>query len=1582
MSVLTLLVPSSRLATDSPRLLTGLPGSLAAQVVMEGVDIAALPARNWPSVWQRAILAAAAQGRVICAPHGFDAWAASELAALLADWLATGEEAPALLALKAGPARSSFAGGHRSLAGLPATLAGLPGAESLFYGYPVVRGATLAGDAPDCRLPGYWPLPACLARLDETSLRLEIYPASRPLVAVGWEERKARALIARALGEMAGLPEEDSRLLSGALIAGTGDTATLAADLVFEWLDRQGVEENGKAGLIDAYLQWLTLATAQAGRLSGPLPVAQVPGEAALPQRKLQVYAFGAEPEISVCSMLRLVDPAHNLADWVDFHWVPQITGSEQTRTGINYLFSIHVSPEMMAKADLFIIQRSFASLDFEDVCRHLLDSGKPVIYETDDLLHNLPPTHPHAGFSLRNGDFIRQLVRRCAAVVVSTPTLRGYFLELNPRVYVLPNLLHDRWFAPRRPRSGAQRVRIGYMGTPTHDVDLAMVERALARIAVKYEDRVDFVFLGSATEAMRRLPNAQFREKLVPYADFPELLRSMEFDIGIAPLADNQFNRCKSNIKWLEYGACGIAGIYSDLGPYRESVQDGETGLLVSGTSEEEWYGALERLITDTGLRQHIAARAEATVRQRYSLGAAGRAYLEVWQGVASGRVVSPERLQPGAPPPEALPAQQAGVAAGEAAAERTSTVEEGYQRWIDLHSLKEVDGELFAERMTRQWTQHPLCHVVVRVVPEDMAALADTIDSLAAQLYKRWRLTVFAPFPAPSPIFAEHAELAWREVASFEEFQTRFNALLQGGTDDWVICPDAGTRFQPHALIRWVDYINRFPRQVAFYADDDELGFNGARQKPRFKPELNLDYLRAWDYVGPCLLRCAALTQAGGASAYGYADRYDSLLRVIDQFGEGSVGHIADVLLSLPPTVYDEANQVPEEKAAVDDHLRRRDLDAEVQDGYFVGLRRVVFALQDYPLVSIVIPSKDNLDLIETCLETLFKRTYYRNFEVVLVDNGSTDPDVLDYYETLRASGRPLRIIDHPEPFNFSAMCNRGVAEAQGEYILLLNNDIQVIQGEWLERLLELGQRPDVGIVGARLVFPETGRLQHAGIVLGLTTVADTILTDEAGLGDRGYMNRAVVDQEYSAVTAACLLVRKATYGAVGGMNEEAFAVLFNDVDFCLKVRAEKLRVLYTPYATLVHHASVSLKAGGEDWARMAREFERSKRERENLMRRWMPLLAADPAYNRNLSLVRKDFAVESVACASWDVNFHDRPRIAGSPLSGGSGHYRVVAPLRALSVAGKAETAVIAHPKIFQSRLLPPVELARLEADTLYVHAAIDDRHLAMAEMYQEFNRDLTLVFALDDLITKVPEKSSFRKHAYRDAKPRLRRALSYCDRFIASTEPLKELARGMIDDIRVIPNRLETAVWEGYQPRRRAGPRPRVGWAGAQQHQGDLEMLEEVVRRTAGEVDWVFLGMCPETLRPYVREVHDFVSNFYEYPAKLASLNLDLALAPLELHPFNEAKSNLRLLEYGIMGYPVVCTDILPYQVGPVKCVPNTAAAWTEAIRERAHDLDATAREGDALREWVRKHWMLEDHLDEWLAALAPLRRGPR
>lgn len=898
-------------------------------------------------------------------------------------------------------------------------------------------------------------------------------------------------------------------------------------------------------------------------------------------------------------------------------------------------------------------------------------------------------------------------------------------------------------------------------------------------------------------------------------------------------------------------------------------------------------------------------------------------------------------------------------------------------YNQWIAKHELREVDAEVLAERMMLHWQQQPLMHCFMFVLPGEESLLADTIDSLAAQLLRNWELTVIAASPAPDPIFEQADCLHWRCLQQDEDPFVALNEEISRQPSHWVSFIEPGLQYSSHSLAKIADYINLYPDCSFIYTDDDLIDGQGGRSYPRFKPDFNLDLLRSSPYIGNGWMPAGLLVQLGGIQKLAGAENFDLALRWFDCYGESAFCHVPDVLTHKSSQV-DRPFDAIAGKQALTQHLERRQLSAEIEDGYVDNSYRIEYQYQKKPKVSVIIPTRDKLEFFQPCIESLLGKTHYSNYEVLVVDNQSSDPDILSFYQQLTDDypGK-VRILSFDRPFNFSEMNNWAAEQATGEYLLLLNNDTEIIQPDWLDRMMNHGQREDVGIVGARLLYPESGRIQHAGVVLGISEIADHPFNNLLTANDASYMERSRLDQNFSAVTAAVMLVRHDIYQQLGGMDADNLAVLFNDVDLCLRVGQKGYRIVWTPYAMVIHHGSASLRQNEMnnfyfDTKAYAEKVERTRKEQRYMLNRWWSVLADDPAYNRNLSLRKFEFDLDLNAPQNWDTHHHLRLRAYGVPVRGGSGDYRIKQPFNALAKSGRALCEV-------GSGHLNVTELHRLQPDTVVLQNAISDKELELVQLYREFSPDLQIVFMLDDLLHDLPEKSSqYRrmKAAYRDARARLRKVLSYCDRLIVSTRPLADMCRDMIDDIQIIPNRLQNDKWLGLESRRQQSDKPRVGWAGAQQHQGDLELIVEVVKETAEEVDWIFFGMCPEEIKSYVKEEHEFV-DIEAYPQKLASLNLDLAVAPLEEHDFNKAKSNLRLLEYGILGWPVVCSDIYPYQTNdaPVIRVANDKAAWLAAIRQILADPAALQKAGDELKAWVQQYYLLDDHLGEWFSALA-------
>ncbi len=861
-------------------------------------------------------------------------------------------------------------------------------------------------------------------------------------------------------------------------------------------------------------------------------------------------------------------------------------------------------------------------------------------------------------------------------------------------------------------------------------------------------------------------------------------------------------------------------------------------------------------------------------------------------------------------------------------------------------LHKLTPQVLAAFKQRL--QGAAVPTIEVLVLDLPGSAdTAVQQTLDSLAGQL-----------LGAPHRVVSGD----WQQV----------NEAALASTAEWLYLLPAGDRLEPHALTLLIDRVLAAPAGC-YYSDEDSQGEQGPHA-PIFKPDFNLDLLRSYPYTGRslCVSR-EALEQLGGLRAEfeGLAVQ-DLQLRCVESFGLDSVGHIAEVLChsAVPFAGWLASEEVQRHSAAVvSEHLNRLGVPHAMQEGVLPGFNRIRYDYPEQPLVSILVPTKDQLPLLQRCVETLLEKTAYTNYELLIIDNASETEEAKTWLAGIeQLNSEQIRVVRYPGPFNFSAINNAAAAQAKGEYLVLLNNDTAILREDWLDELLNHARRPEVGIVGAKLLFP-SGHIQHAGVVLGLGGPADHPFLGDAG-DSAGYMNRLLVTQNYSAVTAACLIIRREVYDAVGGLDEVAFKVSYNDVDLCLKVREAGYLCVWTPYSVLLHEGSVSQKSGVETLAQ-EQKLKRFRAEQGAMYQKWLPLLARDPAYNPNLTLANKGFELDPIRGAIWQpFALAPLPRILVHPAdSSGCGHYRVRQPFTAMQREGVVDGVI-------SETLLAPVELERFQSDVIIFQRQVTDEQLeAMAETKQLSGA--FRVYELDDYLPNLPLKSVHRADMPKDVLRALRRALTMVDRFVVSTQPLAEALAGMHPDIRVVPNRLPTNWWNGLNSQRRVGRKPRVGWAGGVGHTGDLELIIDVVRDLADEVEWVFFGLCPEKIRPYVTEFYPGVS-IDKYPALLASLNLDLALAPLEPNTFNDCKSNLRLLEYGFLGFPVVCTDAICYRGDmPVTRVKNRYKDWVDAIRMHLADLDATAKMGDELQTIVRRDWMLEGvNVQNWAKAWMP------
>ncbi|RYF66857.1 MAG: glycosyltransferase, partial [Comamonadaceae bacterium] len=411
--------------------------------------------------------------------------------------------------------------------------------------------------------------------------------------------------------------------------------------------------------------------------------------------------------------------------------------------------------------------------------------------------------------------------------------------------------------------------------------------------------------------------------------------------------------------------------------------------------------------------------------------------------------------------------------------------------------------------------------------------------------------------------------------------------------------------------------------------YSDEDKIDDEGNRSAPYFKPDWNVDLFRSHNMFSHLGVLSTALVREVGGFRKGFegSQDWDLVLRCSERVQPSQIVHIPRVLYHWRIHVESTSKSMDAKpyaavagERALDEHFQRLGVDARAE---FVGYGyRAHYELPSpAPLVSLIIPTRNGMQLVRQCIDSIRSRTDYRPWEIILVDNGSDDPAALAYFATL-AQSPDVRVIRDDREFNYSALNNQAVAVARGEFVALVNNDIEVISPEWLGEMVSLAVQPGVGAVGARLWYPNM-TLQHGGVILGPSGVA-VHAHKKLPKGLDGYAGRALLIQSFSAVTAACLVVRKSLYDEVGGLDEVNLKVAFNDVDFCLRLREAGYRNVWTPYAELLHHESAT-----RDKDVRPERTERFEREIAYMQQRWGALIDADPAYSPNLTMETEDFS-----------------------------------------------------------------------------------------------------------------------------------------------------------------------------------------------------------------------------------------------------------------------------------------------------------------------------------------------------------------
>ncbi|MGF6113680.1 glycosyltransferase [Pseudomonas frederiksbergensis] len=558
-------------------------------------------------------------------------------------------------------------------------------------------------------------------------------------------------------------------------------------------------------------------------------------------------------------------------------------------------------------------------------------------------------------------------------------------------------------------------------------------------------------------------------------------------------------------------------------------------------------------------------------------------------------------------------------------------------YARWVTYYDTIDDNGRWRMTEEIRKWARKPLISIIMPVYNPPIDLLREAVESVQAQLYQNWQLCI-ADDASTQPAVHEYLKSLAKEDKRIKvvfrsengHISRASNSALEVATGQYIALMDNDDLLPEHALYWVARTIIENPEVGLIYSDEDKIDTDGKRSSPYFKSDWNEFLFRSQNMVCHLGAYRRDLIEKVGKFRPGFegAQDYDLALRCSEQLEREQIIHIPRVLYHWRIHAGSTAMSGGEKPYAaiagvnaLDEHLHRKG-DIGKTELLPMGMYRVRYQLpEQLPLVSLIIPTRNAHGLVKQCIDSIKALTTYPNYEIILIDNGSDDPASLEYFSEI-AKEENIRVLRDDGPFNYSALNNGAARVANGSLIGLVNNDIEIITPEWLDEMVSIALQPNVGAVGARLWYPDD-RLQHGGVIVGVGGVAGHS-HKYLPKGDYGYFCRAGLIQEFSAVTAACLIIKKSIFDQVDGLDEENLKIAFNDVDFCLRVQEAGYINVWTPFAEMYHHESAT--RGQEDTPEKQQRF---MKEITYVQARW-PNIQKDYAYNPNLTLDHEDFGL----------------------------------------------------------------------------------------------------------------------------------------------------------------------------------------------------------------------------------------------------------------------------------------------------------------------------------------------------------------
>lgn len=868
---------------------------------------------------------------------------------------------------------------------------------------------------------------------------------------------------------------------------------------------------------------------------------------------------------------------------------------------------------------------------------------------------------------------------------------------------------------------------------------------------------------------------------------------------------------------------------------------------------------------------------------------------------------------------------------------------------------------------------------HFVIFSRPEDEQYFESTLDSIFS-VSAECQMTVVLVRGPDGFDYQAYYKRKWERNVEFLLVTNMnagiINSYLLGKNTDWFFMLSAGDRVAVNKARFLGGVLDAASDPICcYYMDWELLTERGERYGARHLPSFNLElFRRVPGLIGALVIKSSAWEAVGGIE---FSDRRcfsDLLFKTSERFGGEAVGNIPETLLMRLDFTGNEKLGGTEFVKVVTKHLTRVGCRSFAQwqaERKFISLG---FPVERILGLSVILCVSGQFLGLPQCLKDLgiyYSKNGSDRFALELTILGPVELNHKFYSqrEVLKNLGFSRIRVQEIETNRPYKSYDDAIRAAKGKYCVMLEGGLATRDPNWIATLMAPFRSDDVTAV-CPTIRSDKGHVLGGGLILGGGREGIAIPADIGASSDWDCaLASPLCTRDVSAATIGCLVIKKEDFLSIGGFDIRHYPRAYGILDYCIRLRKQKKRLIFNPslvfYADERETRRVMLRSG---------LLQPQEDELACLFSEYLSEIAKDSHYNRNLSL-RDIGKVEALLTPKMACGSAKKPRLVAYPFDGGGiGAYRVREPVAALERAGRFEAMLLEQG---DSELPTLAEIERADVQLVYLHNALHTHQLRRIAQYRCFT-DIGLVFGLDDLLTSLPGYNPFSKVNYPDMERRISKAVSLCDRLVTSSEGLKQAYRKYSTDVVVVPNYLGKSKWAAAL----SGPLgsnlkrtfPRVGWAGAPQHAGDLDILVPVMEALGQSVEWVFLGEQPRSVPAGCRVEFYPAVPVKEYPGKLVSLGLDLALAPLQINAFNEAKTNIKILEYGAAGYPVICSDIEPYRAAPVRRVNNDTKAWIEGIRGMLAEPRETHEAKQRLRHWVETYWLLEDNLKSWLDAL--------